>query len=174
MIARRLRLVSGLVLLTYLGTHFINHALGLISLEAMEAGREISDLMARQPDWFDRTLLAANVPRGQQRELLAALQNWPLKIGVGIHCGPAVVGRMGHGSAVNLTAIGDTVNVASRLQDLTKEYGCQLVISEQVTLKAGLDATSFPRHELSVRNRGELLTIYTIQDVQTVMGGPTI
>jgi adenylate cyclase len=105
---------------------------------------------------------------------LAALQNWPLKIGVGIHSGPAVVGRMGYGSAVNLTAIGDTVNVASRLQDLTKEYGCQLVISEQVTLKAGLDATSFPRHELSVRNRSELLTIYTIQDVQTVMGGPTI
>ena len=39
MIVRRIRLVSGLVLLTYLATHFINHALGLISLEAMEAGR---------------------------------------------------------------------------------------------------------------------------------------
>src|SRR4029077_15563279 len=39
MIARRLRLVSGLVLLTYLATHFINHALGLVSLDAMEAGR---------------------------------------------------------------------------------------------------------------------------------------
>ena len=39
MIIRRVRLVSGLVLLTYLATHFINHALGLISLEAMEAGR---------------------------------------------------------------------------------------------------------------------------------------
>lgn len=36
---RRTRLVSGLILLTYLATHFINHALGLISLEAMEAGR---------------------------------------------------------------------------------------------------------------------------------------
>jgi len=39
MIVRRVRLVSGLVLLTYLATHFVNHALGLISLEAMEAGR---------------------------------------------------------------------------------------------------------------------------------------
>ena len=37
MTIRRIRLVSGLVLLTYLATHFINHALGLISLEAMEA-----------------------------------------------------------------------------------------------------------------------------------------
>jgi adenylate cyclase len=102
--------------------------------------------------------------------LLAAELVEPLKIGVGIHSGPAVVGRMGYGSAVSLTAIGDTVNVASRLQDLTKEYGCELVISEQVALKAGLDATLFPRHELSVRNRSELLTIYTIEDVRMVVG----
>src|SRR5439155_20867130 len=39
MTIRCIRLVSGLVLLTYLATHFINHAPGLISLEAMEAGR---------------------------------------------------------------------------------------------------------------------------------------
>src|SRR5262249_12901450 len=49
-----------------------------------EAGREISDIMARQPDWFDRTLAAANVPRGGQRELLSALQNWTLQAYVGI------------------------------------------------------------------------------------------
>ena len=41
----------------------------------------------------------------------------PLRIGIGIHCGPAIVGRMGYGATVHLTAIGDTVNVASRLQD---------------------------------------------------------
>jgi adenylate cyclase len=103
-------------------------------------------------------------------QLLAAELAEPLKIGVGIHSGPAVVGRMGYGSAVSVTAIGDTVNVASRLQDLTKEYGCELVISEQVALKAELDATLFPRHELSVRNRSELLTIYTIEDVRMVVG----
>ncbi|MSP39770.1 MAG: adenylate/guanylate cyclase domain-containing protein [Deltaproteobacteria bacterium] len=56
----------------------------------------------------------------------------PLRIGIGIHCGPAVVGRMGYGTAITLTAIGDTVNVASRLQDLTKEYKCQLIFSEEV------------------------------------------
>ena len=38
-LARRLRLVSGLVLLAYLATHFANHALGLISLDRMEDGR---------------------------------------------------------------------------------------------------------------------------------------
>jgi adenylate cyclase len=63
----------------------------------------------------------------------------PLRIGVGIHCGPAVVGRMGYGATIHLTAIGDTVNVASRLQDLTKEFSCHLVISEEVAQQAGLN-----------------------------------
>ena len=89
----------------------------------------------------------------------------PLKIGIGIHCGPAVVGRMGYGMTVHVTAIGDTVNVASRLQDSTKEYGCQLVISEQVAQQSGLDTASLPRHELTVRNRREALTIFAVDDV---------
>jgi adenylate cyclase len=92
----------------------------------------------------------------------------PLKIGIGIHCGPAVVGRMGYGSTVHLTAIGDTVNVASRLQDLTKEYGCQLIISEQVAEQAGLAVSAFPRHELTVRNRREALAIFVVEDVETL------
>jgi adenylate cyclase len=89
----------------------------------------------------------------------------PLRIGIGIHHGPAIVGRMGHGAAVSLTAIGDTVNVASRLQDLTKEYTCQLVISEQVAQRAGADVALLPCHELNVRNRSEALRIYVIADV---------
>jgi adenylate cyclase len=89
----------------------------------------------------------------------------PLKLGVGIHSGPAVVGRMGYGSSIHLTAIGDTVNVASRLQDLTKEYACPLVISEQVAQHAGLSVSALPRHEITVRNRREALTIFVVDDV---------
>jgi adenylate cyclase len=101
---------------------------------------------------------------------LAGELDGPLKIGIGIHSGPAVVGRMGYGAATHVTAIGDTVNVASRLQDLTKEYTCQLVISEEVAKLAAVDMSSFPRHELAVRNRRELLTIYVINDVDAVIG----
>ena len=122
-------------------------------------------------DGCRRALTAANeIVNGvdQLSQLLVTELAEPLKIGVGIHSGPAVVGRMGYGSAVSLTAIGDTVNVASRLQDLTKEYSCQMVISEEVARYAGMNVGSFPRHELAVRNRREALTVYIIKDVQAV------
>jgi len=89
----------------------------------------------------------------------------PLRIGVGIHCGPAVVGRMGYGATIHLTAIGDTVNVASRLQDLTKEFACQLVISEEVAQQAGLNVSGIARHEITMRNRREALAIFVVDDV---------
>ena len=93
----------------------------------------------------------------------------PLRIGIGIHSGPAVVGRMGYGAATHLTAIGDTVNVASRLQDLSKQFRCLLVISEQAAAQAGMDVSSFPREQLTVRNRREALTVYTINNIQAVV-----
>jgi len=90
----------------------------------------------------------------------------PLRIGIGIHAGPAVVGQMGHGVARYLTAVGDTVHVASRLQDLTKEYDCQLVLSRSVAERAGLDVGALPRHAVSVRNRAEPVVIYVVKDVR--------
>jgi adenylate cyclase len=93
----------------------------------------------------------------------------PLRIGIGIHCGPAVVGRMGYGETVHLTAIGDTVNVASRLQDLTKEYSCQLVISDEVAKRSGLDDAALQRHEITVRNRNESLSIFVVDNVREML-----
>ena len=86
----------------------------------------------------------------------------PLRMGIGIHVGHAVVGRMGYGPGVYLTAVGDTVHVASRLEQLTKEYDCELVITEDVARHAGIDARQLPRHDLTVRNRGASVAVYTI------------
>jgi len=119
-----------------------------------------------------RQALAAAKAMVEQIEALSRMLaedlDEPLRIGVGIHCGPAVVGRMGYGPSIHLTAIGDTVNVASRLQDSTKEYQCQMVISEVVAQQSGLNIADLPRHELTVRNRREGLAIYAVDDVSQI------
>ncbi|MGE3781372.1 MAG: adenylate/guanylate cyclase domain-containing protein, partial [Alphaproteobacteria bacterium] len=67
----------------------------------------------------------------------------PLRIGIGVHAGPAIVGEIGYAGAAPLTAIGDTVNTASRLEGLAKDYGCELVVSYDVIERAGIDRGSF-------------------------------
>lgn len=90
----------------------------------------------------------------------------PLRLGIGIHTGPAVVGEMGYGETRYLTAVGDTVHVASRLEALTKEYRCDLVVSEQVMARGGLNEAAYPRYELTVRNREAPLRIVVVDDAR--------
>ena len=92
----------------------------------------------------------------------------PLRLGIGIHVGPVVVGEMGYGETRYLTAVGDTVHVASRLEALTKEYECELVVSEHVMDSAGVHAPGYPRHELTVRNRETPLRIVVVAEARRV------
>jgi adenylate cyclase len=90
----------------------------------------------------------------------------PLRIGIGIHTGPAIVGEMGYGRAISLTAVGDSVNTASRLEGLTKTYGAELVVSEAVLARAGIDLGHVERRELEIRGRVELLAVRTFKSAR--------
>jgi adenylate cyclase len=61
----------------------------------------------------------------------------PWSAGIGISLGPAVFGNIGSQQRMDLTVIGDTVNLASRIEALTRVYGCDILVDESIAQKAG-------------------------------------
>jgi adenylate cyclase len=78
--------------------------------------------------------------------------NSPMSIGVGLHSGLAIVGRMGPPKTPLMTALGDTVNAAARVEGLSKELGAPIVISSDTLIAAGLSCGS-PLHNAQLRGR---------------------
>ena len=87
----------------------------------------------------------------------------PLRIGIGIHHAEAIVGAMGPPRSQILTAIGDTVNTCARLESLTKEYDCAVIISRQAAEAAGLRLVGHELHEAPVKGRHEPVQFYALK-----------
>ena len=91
-----------------------------------------------------------------------------LRIGIGIHAGSAILGRIGTGTSDGLTALGDTVNIASRLETATKDLDATLVISSAVAELAGARIDGWLTERIAVRGRSREVTVHATSDLRLV------
>jgi adenylate cyclase len=103
----------------------------------------VHKLQAMQADWERRKVPA-------------------LDLGIGINTGPMVVGNMGSRSRLAYTVLGDAVNVASRLEGLSKEYGTRIVIGEATRAAAGEVFEYRFLDVVAVKGRSEPLVVYEV------------
>ncbi|MEH2624624.1 adenylate cyclase [Bradyrhizobium sp. AZCC 1719] len=90
----------------------------------------------------------------------------PIRFGIGINGGEVIVGDIGYRDHMVFTALGDAVNVAARLQDMTKSLACEVVISDEVRATAGLAADALPQHEVEIRGRNEPMIVRSVTDAR--------
>ena len=109
-------------------------------------------------------MIAANVD--ELNQFLSHDLREPIRFGIGIHGGEVIIGDIGYRDHMVFTALGDAVNVAARLQDMTKSLACEAILSEEVRVTAGLPADDLPRQEVAIRGRGEPMVVRSVADTR--------
>jgi adenylate cyclase len=92
----------------------------------------------------------------------------PIRFGVGIHGGEVIVGDIGYRDHMVFTALGDAVNVAARLQDMTKSLGCEVIFSDEVRTTAGLADDALPRQDVEIRGRAGPINVCVVAKADTL------
>jgi len=104
-----------------------------------------------------------------QKELHALCAKWQaegratLKMGVGVNSGAAIVGNIGTAEHMEYTAIGDTVNLAARLESATKDLGLEIIVSEHTYSAVRPLFRWKSAGEINLRGRSEPIRAYTIE-----------
>lgn len=99
-------------------------------------------------------------------ELLSHDLRQPIRFGIGIHGGEVIIGDIGYRDHIVFTALGDAVNVAARLQDMTKTLACEAIVSEEVRRTAGLADDALPQQEVVIRGRDEPMAVRVVADAR--------
>ena len=93
----------------------------------------------------------------------------PIQVSIGVHFGPVILGDIGPSRRLEFAVVGDTVNVASRLEASTRDLGCRCVVSEELMRQAGQsDSTDAPkigfslREPIKLRGRQNAVNVWTI------------
>ncbi len=133
---------------------------GLLAVFGLDTGAETAsrqtiDAVAR---------IGANVE--QLNKDYASELREPIRFGIGVNGGDVIVGDVGYRDHTVFTALGDPVNVAARLQDLTKELDCQALIADEVCRAAQLPESATTLHMVAIRGREETLQARAVVDAR--------
>ena len=160
----------------------VNRFLGAVSQAVIECGGQPNQFvgdgqlalfgLAADPQTACRqalkaaVMIAANVD--ELNQFLKHDLREPIRFGIGIHGGEVIIGDIGYRDHMVFTALGDAVNVAARLQDMTKSLECEAILSEEVRVTAGLPADGLPQHEVAIRGRAEPMIVRSVTDAKTL------
>jgi len=136
--------------------------MALYGLEPERKSRACADALAGASEMFRRI---ENLNQQLQREF-----GETVKMGIGIHGGEAIVGTMGPPKTPLLTAVGDNINIAARLESQTKEIGCDLIVSVQTLDAEDIDYVTTSVREIEVRGRDNQVKVCTFNSDQLPTG----
>lgn len=179
-IESKLRLASGIVLAIYLTQHLINHAFGIASFEAAEAFRTSVALVFQTPpgqvllygSFLFHTVIALRsiylkssfrMPFWQWAQLAMGLAILPLLAGHVIF-----TRGMDWVAGVDplLTAVGDNINIAARLEAQTKTLGCDIVVSVETLAAEGIAYPIENVCDVTVRGRNEKVKVCKLSEAE--------
>ena len=92
----------------------------------------------------------------------------PIKIGIGLHMGKAIVGDLGYGDVTRLTAIGEAVNIAAKLKTFSKKLDAQLVVSTRLTEEAAADLGPVDSRNVEIRGLRQPLSVHIVADAEAL------
>ena len=111
-------------------------------------------------------MIAANVE--ELNRFIAHDLHEPIRFGIGIHGGEVIIGDIGYRDHMVFTALGDAVNVAARLQEMTKSLACEVMLSEELRVTAGLTEDSLPQQEVDIRGRAKPMVVRCVASAKTL------
>jgi adenylate cyclase len=160
----------------------VNRFLGAVSQAVIECGGQpnqfvgdgqlaLFGLGADPRTACRQALRAAAMIAGNVNELNQFLSHdlrEPIRFGIGIHGGEVIIGDIGYRDHMVFTALGDAVNVAARLQDMTKSLACEAIVSEEVRVSAGLPAGALAQQHVEIRGRAEPMVVHIVPHARTL------
>ncbi|MEY9783772.1 adenylate/guanylate cyclase domain-containing protein [Sinorhizobium fredii] len=160
-------------------TRFLTIAVAAVHAEGGTVDKFIGDaIMAiwnapgRQPDHAARACRAAVAIRAaMHKEQPVSAENDAVRVRIGINSGMALIGNFGSAERLSYTAIGDTVNLASRLVGVAKERGVEIALSDATLLELGPKSRTRPLGLAAVRGRAAPVSVHTIDGSEVVSRG---